>query len=183
MIKRRELLAGLGVLPFALRAVAQDTAKKSDDKEPAVEYLFVQVAEKCSLKDGVLKLSDVGSSTIYFADRPHRDAGHIHTKSCVESWSKGGDDSFENDPPNAALSLVTKKDSKEFVVVLSKPRLKGKDLLYDVKVLEGDENVEGGPGSLFIDVIGRPLTPVSFAGGRRRVRRRTRRRTARRHGW
>jgi len=40
------------------------------------------------------------------------------------------------------------------------PRLEGKDLVYDVKVLDGKQKVSGGIASLFIDTIGRPLTPV-----------------------
>jgi small neutral amino acid transporter SnatA (MarC family) len=48
----------------------------------------------------------------------------------------------------------------------------GDTLRYDVTVIEGRDQVEGGPTSLFVDVIGMPLTPVSAAGvGRRTVRR------------
>ena len=37
-------------------------------------------------------------------------------------------------------------------------------------------NLQEAESSLFIDMIGRPLSPVSFAGARRRGRRRARRR-------
>jgi hypothetical protein len=46
----------------------------------------------------------------------------------------------------------------------------------EVEVTEGDLAPSDGPASLFIDMIGRPMTPVSVAGGRRRGRRRARRR-------
>jgi hypothetical protein len=36
-------------------------------------------------------------------------------------------------------------------------------------VLEGDINGADGPASIFIDIIGRPFTPMSFAGVARRT--------------
>jgi penicillin V acylase-like amidase (Ntn superfamily) len=38
----------------------------------------------------------------------------------------------------------------------------------DVKILDGEMPASGGPSSLFIDTIGRPLSPVSVAGVHRR---------------
>ena len=59
------------------------------------------------------------------------------------------------------------------VMILRNPRLAGRDLSYEVVVLEGKLPATGGAASLFIDIIGMPLTPVSFAGARRRVWRRS----------
>ena len=39
----------------------------------------------------------------------------------------------------------------------------------DVEVLEGDLAGADGPASVFIDIIGRPLTPLSVAGVARRT--------------
>jgi hypothetical protein len=58
------------------------------------------------------------------------------------------------------------------VVELSEPRLAGRDLSYAVKVLDGQPPASGGAASLFIDIIGMPLTPMSFAGADRRMWRR-----------
>jgi len=55
------------------------------------------------------------------------------------------------------------------VMILRNPRLAGRDLSYEVVVLEGTLPATGGAASLFIDIIGMPLTPVSFAGARRRM--------------
>jgi len=55
------------------------------------------------------------------------------------------------------------------VVVLKNPKLEGDRLTFDVDVLEGDLAGADGPASLFIDIIGRPLTPLSFAGVARRT--------------
>jgi hypothetical protein len=62
------------------------------------------------------------------------------------------------------------------VVVLSEPQMGGDELGYSMEVLEGDMPANAGPCTLFIDPLGRPLSPVSVAGVRRRDRRRERRR-------
>jgi hypothetical protein len=61
---------------------------------------------------------------------------------------------------------------EDVVVKLSRPRLKGKDLTYDIKVIEGKAPQMGGACSVFIDIIGLPFTPLSFAGVARRTTRR-----------
>ena len=48
------------------------------------------------------------------------------------------------------------------------PKLEGDRLTFDVQVLEGDLAGADGPASVFIDIIGRPLTPLSYAGVARR---------------
>jgi hypothetical protein len=51
--------------------------------------------------------------------------------------------------------------------------LEGDQMTYDVRVLQGKMPVGAAEGvSLFIDVIGMPLTPMSYAGAARRARRR-----------
>jgi len=55
------------------------------------------------------------------------------------------------------------------------PQLDGDTLTYKVNVLDGTLPATAGPCSLFIDPIGRPLSPMSVAGVRRRERRRDRR--------
>jgi hypothetical protein len=61
------------------------------------------------------------------------------------------------------------------VVTLSNPVLKGEELSHDVKILEGNMPDKGGPIALFIDIIGMPLTPMSYASvARRTTYRRTR---------
>ena len=54
-------------------------------------------------------------------------------------------------------------------MVLKSPNLEGERLTFDVEVLEGDLNGADGSAAVFIDIIGRPLTPLSFAGAARRM--------------
>lgn len=52
---------------------------------------------------------------------------------------------------------------------ISNPQSNGDELTYDARVLEGKEMAQGGSCSLFIDIIGMPLTPRSFQGFERRA--------------
>jgi len=55
---------------------------------------------------------------------------------------------------------------------LQTPVLTGDDLTYTVKLLQGEMPATGADVSIFIDIIGRPWTPVSYAGVARRSYRR-----------
>jgi hypothetical protein len=85
----------------------------------------------------------------------------------VPMWSSGRD-SFLKDPPNATLSVVGDKDVTSVVMVLRNPHLSGSNLTYEVQILEGAPPAHAGSASLFIDIIGMPMTPYSFAGAARR---------------
>ena len=143
----------------------------------AEESMFVQTAQGITSKNGTLTLEGVTASTLYFSDRPHRIVGNMSTIDFVELWAEG-QNSFESDPPNAVLSFIEPGDSvpEDTVIVIKKPRLENGGLTYTIEVLEGTVPAQAGPTTLFIDPFGRPLSPVSVCGVRRRERRRTRRR-------
>jgi hypothetical protein len=142
-----------------------------------IEALFVQTAHSLTSEGGKsITLHGLSPSTIYFADRPQREVGHMSTKRFVDLWSVG-DNSFETDPPNAVLSFAEPQDRapEEVVVTIRQPTLQGDSLTFEVDVLDGTLPVSTGPCALFIDPFGRPLSPVSAAGMHRRERRRERR--------
>ena len=156
-------------------AVLPARGMAAEQKPLIVQVLFVQNAKAVVFDKGTLTLKGVSPMTIYFSDRPVRLAGHFNTKDeFVPLWDEGKD-SFLKDPPNATVSMYEKgKDQLVDVVVkLSKPRLKGDDLTYDIKVIEGKVPKKGGACSVFIDIIGLPFTPLSFAGVARRTAFRT----------
>jgi hypothetical protein len=171
-MKRRHLLFGLGLSGLVTPFLARSTVAQ-EETEDTVDYLFVQNSKHATLADGLLRLSDVNPSTLYFSDRPERIVGHVGTKRFVDHWASGAN-SFEADPPNATLSVASGDLSEEVVVVIRNPELQGVDLVYQVEVLEGPSAVKGGPCSLFIDMLGNPMSPMSVAGSRRRRRRRRR---------
>jgi len=141
------------------------------------ESMFVQTAQSIERTDGTLTLRGVTPSTLYFSDRPERVVGHMTTADFVDLWAIG-ENSFEDDPPNAVLSFLEPGDDvpDDAVIVIKAPRLSDGDLSYSIEVLEGTVPAQTGPVTLFIDPFGRPLSPVSVCGVRRRQRRRMRRR-------
>jgi hypothetical protein len=158
-------------------AVALATSAAQDAGSQHTEWLFVQNAKSVSLEDGVLTLEGISPTTLFFSDRPEKIAAHGLTSEFVTFWGKGGgSDNFKKDPPNATLSIVSEEVAEDIVLTLANPKLDGDTLRYYVEVIEGRDTVKGGPCSLFVDVIGMPLTPVSVAGVDRRVARRTVRR-------
>lgn len=161
-----------------LRASAAEEETATDKKE-VPQYLFVQTAQKVSSDGTTLTLHRVSPITLFFSDRPERITGHGKTEEYVTNWAKG-EDSFKTDPPNATLCVFGEGNEHiaEVVVELTKPVYKDGNLSYTVKVLDGELPKTGGACSLFVDVIGRPLTPVSYAGVARRTTRRTVRRIA-----
>ncbi|WP_324355074.1 hypothetical protein [Methyloceanibacter sp.] len=118
-----------------------------------------------------LTLKNVSPVTVFFTDRPERIAGNMKTARFIPFWSEGKD-SFKSDPPNADISILEGDTLKQTVVELQDPALEGDSLTYTVKVLQGDMPTMGTEVAVFIDIIGRPLTPLSFAGVARRNYRR-----------
>ncbi len=139
-------------------------------KPEVVPSLIVLNARGASLQGQTLTLVGVAPNSIVFADRPVRAAGHALTAHLLEEWGTGSD-SFAKDPPNATVSVFSQDGSgvRDAVVVLKTPKLQGDRLTFDVQVLEGDLAGADGPASVFIDIIGMPWTPLSFAGVARRT--------------
>ncbi len=140
------------------------------------QFLFVQNAKGVIFEKATITLKGVSPTTIFFSDRPQRIAGHFTTEEFVNKVWGEGKDNFISDPPNATLSIFQEDKYKlatDVVVKLSHPKLKGDDLTYNVAILEGQMPEKGGECSLFIDIIGLPWTPLSFAGVARRTAYRT----------
>jgi hypothetical protein len=143
----------------------------SGKQSKKVDVLFVQNAKNMTFNNGKLVLRGVNPVTVCFTDRPARMAGHMQTSKFVPLWSHGKD-SFLKDNPNATLSVFRGDNVSDLVVELSNPQLSGNDLTYDARILEGTAPTNGGACALFIDVIGMPATPMSYAGAARRAWRR-----------
>src|SRR5918993_2321235 len=125
-----------------------------------VPSLAVLNAAGAKLEGGKLTLTGVAPSSIVFADRPVRAAGHVVTAQFIMQWDEGKD-SFAKDPPNATVSVLGGDGSKvgDAVVTLKTPKLDGGNLTFDVVLLEGNLAGSSGPAALFIDHFG------GFGGG------------------
>jgi len=152
-------------------ALCSGIGMAAKQKAKTVQLLFVQNAKEVSFDNGKMTLKGISPATVFFSDRPDRIAGHMATEEMIPLWTEGKD-SFLANPPNANLSIFGEGKVIDLVVELRNPRLKGDEFTYDVRVLEGIAPVKGGLCSLFIDIIGMPLTPVSYAGAARRTWRR-----------
>ena len=132
-------------------------------------------SQGATLQGSTLTLTGVAPNVIIFADRPVRSAGHALTAHFLEEWDPAtGGDNFAKSPPNATVSAFDREAStvKDAVVELTSPKMDGANLVFSVKVLEGDLDGSDGPASVFIDIIGMPGAPLSVAGVARRTARR-----------
>ena len=137
------LLTGLALFVLASNSSAETS--KTDN----VDLLFVQSATSGFSDGKTLTLNGV-PSTLYFADRPNRIAGHMKTDNFVAEWAKGKN-SFKSNPPNAVLSTFSESGVTDTTVELTDPQLKGNQLSYQLKVLDGELPKQFKSASLFID--------------------------------
>ena len=173
MITRRKFVAVALAAPLVTLSSAMPQDVKEKEAGTEADFLFVQTAKSLSFDKSTNKLTleGVSSTTLFFSDRPERIAGNMKTAAFVPFWSKG-EDSFLKDPPNADVSILEGDKLQQVVVVLQAPAIKNDTLTYTVKVLQGEMPAKGADVSIFIDVIGMPRTPLSYAGAARRGYRR-----------
>jgi len=144
-----------------------------EEKLEEIEALFAQTARELTTDGDRVTFHGLSPATLYFSDRPQRVVGHLSTRQFVDLWNEG-DNSFADDPPNAVISFVEVGDQtpEDAIVVLKDPQLDSDKITYTVEMLEGSLPDKGELCSVFIDPFGRPLSPMSVAGIRRRQRRR-----------
>ncbi|MGE0038632.1 MAG: hypothetical protein AB7S93_23695 [Xanthobacteraceae bacterium] len=170
---RRRFIAATAAGASALASITDALAQATPEAPKQADFLFVQSAKGLAFDKSSNKLTLTGVSpvTIFFTDRPERIAGNMKTAAFIPFWSEGKD-SFKSNPPNADVSILEGKELRQVVVELMDPVLSGDNLSYTVKVLQGEMPATGSDVSVFIDIIGRPLTPFSYAGVARRAYRR-----------
>jgi hypothetical protein len=173
MTTRRTLFAAAPALVASLAAAKSALAQAAQKPAKQADFLFVQTAKGMTFDKSTRKLTlnGVSAVTVMFSDRPERIAANMRTAAFVPFWSKGKD-SFLSDPPNADISILEGDQLRQIVAVLQDPALQGDDLTYTVKLVQGDMPATGSDVSVFIDIIGIPMTPLSFAGVARRHYRR-----------
>jgi hypothetical protein len=172
MTKRRTFIA-LSALTASVFPLKASLGQSTPESTEQADFLFVQTAKSMSFDPATKKLTlnDVSPVTLFFSDRPERIAGNMTTETFLPFWSTGTD-SFLSDPPNADLSILEDNTLRQVVVILKDPVLEGDSLSYTIEVVDGDMPMMGSDVSMFIDIIGMPLTPLSYAGVARRSFRR-----------
>jgi hypothetical protein len=148
---KKEWASLLAAAAFGL-AVPSPAAPQSKP----TQVQFVQTATSVAFKDGTLTLKDAAPMTVFFSDRPERLTGQVRNDLFAKLWSEGKN-SFKSDPPNAALSIFNPQGQPaQAIMVLSNPRLDGKNIQYDARVLTGAIPPSGAETTLFIDGYGAP---------------------------
>jgi hypothetical protein len=110
------------VTAFAQTAAAPSSMKtigtpSAPAKPEIVPSQFVLNSRGATLQGDTLTLTDVTPSSIIFADRPVRSAGHQPTADVIAEWGSG-DDSFIKNPPNATVSVLGKDGTVKGAVVV-----------------------------------------------------------------
>ena len=124
------------------------------------QSMFVQTAQGMTSDGTTLTLNEVTPSTLYFSDRPKRIVGHMATGDFVDLWAEG-DNSFEEDPPNAVLAFLEPGDEvpEDAVVVIRDPRLEDGRLSYSIDYARGDASHAGRA----CHAVHRPIRPAALA--------------------
>ena len=147
-------------IPGSAPGRLKETVNPESASLERIDALFVQSATGLTSESGTVTLHGLAESTVYFADRPRREVGHLRSSSFIDLWDVGAY-SFAFDPPNAVLSFLGDGQAPDdVVVVLHDPQLTEAELTYRVDVLEGTLPGRTGPCTVFIDAFGRPLSPV-----------------------
>ena len=113
-------------------------------EDEACDMLFVQDAKAMVFDGSMLTLKEANPNIIFFCDRPVRTAGHMDRNAFMKLVTEG-ENSFADNPPNAAVSIVSAKgEVTEVVVTLSKrPQVSGKDMVFPIKVIDGETAQRG----------------------------------------
>jgi hypothetical protein len=117
-----------------------------------IDILFVMSAESGSYNGERLTLNGV-QKVLFFSDRPARNSGDMELGKFLKNWEIGKD-SFQNDPPNAVLSIFNDSGATNVVLELMNPSIPEQGTIdYEVRVLKGELPDSFRVASLFIDWI------------------------------
>lgn len=139
------------VLIFACADLDTRAAEQHANHSEYVDYMFVFGAKSGSVVGDVLTLNGV-PNVVYFSGGPYRIAGHMDADSFVEVWSDG-EDGFNNDPPNAVLSMMGDHGAFNVVVELLSVKAEGDAVSFKIRKLDGEVQREFGEAALFVDSL------------------------------
>jgi len=152
------------VMAVEHESVINSTPSSSNNGNQA-NYLFVQSALSGSLvpinsinnTEGPvhkLTLNNISSSTLAFSDRPDRIVNITDTKSFVDNWINSKD-SFEIDPPNAALSINVNGTEEILALELLNPSYSKEQKTIQYNVINLDDT---GTTNIILSNIGEGTT-------------------------
>jgi hypothetical protein len=104
------------LLIMALLTLLAALALPAHADQDACHMLFVQDAKAMVFDGDRLTLKGANPNIIFFCDRPVRTAGHL-TRDAFMKLVTEGENSFSENPPNAAISIFGGKNDVTQVIV------------------------------------------------------------------
>ena len=147
---RKFTLAATLLMAMLLTACGGEAPESAAPEAEPIEFLFVHYADSLALQSNVLTLEGVADEILYFSDRPYRIMGRMPIEEFLANWD-AGENSFASVPPNAVISSKKGDEIADAVMVLKDPVLNGRQLVYQVDVLDGPASGVAGTNALFID--------------------------------
>lgn len=144
-----------------------------------VKFLFIQHGESGSISKinsttYSLQLNDLAENVILFSDRPNRIVDTQSIQEFIGNWTQG-EDSFEIDPPNAALTFLEDDNQKIEALVIELYNIEYDEeqniLKYDFTFLDNttaaslpDLPYKTGESILVIDSVPYSITVINRSG-------------------
>lgn len=137
MLSTISVFVGISLLMTEVFAQQGETGTNIESPQ----FLAIQHAQSGTISDinstsYTLQLNDLADKTILFSDRPNRIVATETTRDFVGNWTSG-EDSFQVDPPNAALVVTDDQEDDVFEIELFNPTYDEDEnaIRYDFSVL------------------------------------------------
>jgi hypothetical protein len=155
MLSTISVFVGISLLMTEVFAQQGETGTKIESPQ----FLAIQHAQSGTISDinstsYTLQLNDLAEKTILFSDRPNRIVVTETTRAFVGNWTSG-EDSFQVDPPNAALVLTDDQEDDVFEIELFNPTYNEDEnaIRYDFSVLGNATSSPDLPSNLGKSVL------------------------------
>lgn len=155
MLSTISVFVGISLLMTEIFAQQGETGTNIESPQ----FLAIQHAQSGTISDinstsYTLQLNDLADKTILFSDRPNRIVVTETTRAFVGNWTSG-EDSFQVDPPNAALVLTDDQEDDVFEIELFNPTYNEDEnaIRYDFSVLGNATSSPDLPSNLGKSVL------------------------------
>ena len=143
-------LISILIISWVIMSTCIDSSTPARQSESGAQFLFVQTAQSGTF-DGneTLELKEVTPLVTMFSDRPNRLAYHLKIEDFVALWKDG--ESFNQDPPNASVSIATSSGLQETIRELLDAELHGEDVICRISVIDGTLPSRFNEVAVFVD--------------------------------
>jgi len=119
--------------------------------EPQEEWLFVHTAVSAKILNATTIVMPVTKKIFAFTDRPYRKQYYMTGQRYADLWTHSGENSFQDDPPNAVLTWVDGEEMKDVEVVITHAVSDSNTITYTINDTSGVIAGDIVDASLFVD--------------------------------